>query len=124
MRRLRRMHPRRTSWRSRSEIWQTRRDLRAVAVVVAGVLLSWARPLDAQRVRGQVVLPDTTVPAAGVIVVATGDNGALVRALTTGRGAFDMPLPHAGRFELRVLRIGFAPTVVPAIDIKVGEIQS
>ena len=92
--------------------------------VVAGVLLLWARPLEAQRVRGQVVLPDSTAPAAGVIVVATGGNGAPVRALTSGRGTFDMPLPTAGRFELRVLRIGYAPTVVPAVDVAAGETKS
>lgn len=88
------------------------------------MLLAWARPLDAQRVRGQVVLADSTTPAAGVIVVATGDNGAPVRALTTGRGTFDLPLPHAGRFEVRVLRIGFAPTLVPPIDVVADETKS
>jgi hypothetical protein len=50
------------------------------------------------------------------------------RALTTERGAFDLPLPHAGRFDLRVLRIGFAPTVGPTVgptvELKEGETQS
>jgi hypothetical protein len=98
---------------------------RWIAVFAAGALLASAHPLAAQRVRGQVVLPDSTTPLAGVIVVATGDNGSFMRrALSTERGAFDLPLPHAGRFDLRVLRIGFAPTVGPTVELKEGETQS
>lgn len=95
---------------------------RLFVLMATGALLLGARPLAAQRLRGQVVLPDSATPAGGVIVVATGDAGATVlRALTTGRGTFDLALPHAGRFDVRVLRIGFAPTVVPAVEVAAGE---
>jgi hypothetical protein len=100
------------------------RAIHWIALFGLGALIAPARSLAAQRVRGQVVLPDSTTPAAGVIVVATGDNGAPVRALTAGRGAFDLALPRAGRFELRVLRIGFAPTLVPGIDVAAGETKT
>jgi hypothetical protein len=55
---------------------------------------------------------------------ASEDVSFVRRALTTERGAFDLPLPHAGRFDLRVLRIGFAPTVGPTVELKEGETQS
>jgi hypothetical protein len=97
---------------------------RFLVLIATGALLVCARPLAAQRVRGQVVLPDSATPASGVIVVATGDAGATVlRALTTGRGTFDLALPHAGRFEVRVLRIGFAPTIVPAVEVATADVS-
>src|SRR5258708_27962450 len=70
------------------------------------VLLIPLAPISAQRLHGAVLLPDSTTPARGVIVVATGDNGALVRrALTNQRGNFELPLPHAGRYPVSGLRI-------------------
>ncbi len=68
------------------------------------------------------MLGDSTTAARGVIVLATDERGATVgRTLTNERGDFVLALPHAGRFGLQVLRIGFRPTVVAPAAIADGE---
>lgn len=91
---------------------------RVAAIVAVGVLsLASAARLEAQLVRGHVVQPDGT-PVAGVIVVATDARGATAgRALTNERGHFVLPLPAGGRFELKLLRIGYRPTRGALIDV-------
>jgi len=77
--------------------------------------------LAAQTVRGIVTLPDTS-RAVGVIVIANDAKGAAVaRALTGESGGYELKLPGAGRYEVRVLRIGFRPTVVPPFDVEAFE---
>jgi hypothetical protein len=94
----------------------------AVLLIVALV----ARAVQAQSVgavRGTVLLPDSS-RAAGVIVVATSTPaGAVTRALSNENGEFDLPLAKPGRYELRVLRIGYRPTVLPDIDIAAGQVR-
>jgi hypothetical protein len=99
---------------------------RRLAVIVAMLALeAGATSLHAQRLRGQLFLPDSTTPAKGAIVVATGDNGALVRrALSNELGTFDLPLPHGGHWDVRALRIGFRPTTVHTPDIAADETRS
>ncbi|MFI5245241.1 MAG: carboxypeptidase-like regulatory domain-containing protein [Gemmatimonadales bacterium] len=90
---------------------------------IACALAAWlaAGGLDAQTVRGIVTLPDSS-RAAGVIVVASDAKGTVAaRALTGESGGYELRLPGAGRYEVRVLRIGFRPTVVPAFEIGAGE---
>jgi hypothetical protein len=100
--------------------------IRIVAVLsVLSVLAVWATAgadaLGAQSLRGTVYLPDSS-QAAGVIVIVSDANGAMAaRALTGEAGGYDVRLPGAGRYNVRVLRIGFRPTVVPAFDVVVGE---
>ena len=78
--------------------------------------------LHAQRLRGVVVLADSTTRAAGVIVLVEGLAGeSAARALTSERGDFDVALPRPGRYVVRVLRIGYRPTVVPPFDVTSGE---
>lgn len=92
---------------------------------VAVALGASAPALAAQRLRGQVLLPDSATPARGVIVVATGDNGApMRRALTNARGSFELMLPRAGRFSVQVLRIGFRPTVAETVELAADETRS
>ena len=77
-----------------------------------------AVPLMAQRVRGDVLRGDGTTPAAGIVVVASGANGAVVaRALSGSAGAFDLRLPAAGTYTLSALRIGYRPTVVAGVVV-------
>jgi hypothetical protein len=72
----------------------------------------------AQQVRGDVLLPDRTTRAAGVIIVITDRAGATVaRALTGDGGEFELRLPRPGSFTLRALRIGFKPTLVSPVDV-------
>jgi hypothetical protein len=75
----------------------------------------------AQVVRGIVVLPDSTTPASGVIVLATDARGTTAaRALTTSRGQFAVTLPAPGRYGFTLLRIGYRPTRIPEIDVAAG----
>ncbi|MGH7654509.1 MAG: carboxypeptidase-like regulatory domain-containing protein [Gemmatimonadaceae bacterium] len=91
--------------------------------LAAGALLA-ANSLCAQTVRGIVTLPDSS-RAAGVIVIATDTGGATAaRALTGEAGTYELRLPAAGHYGVRVVRIGFRPTIVPAFDIAAGETKS
>jgi hypothetical protein len=84
-------------------------------------LLAVGAGLGAQTVRGIVMLPDSS-HAEGVIVIASDAKGTVAaRALTGESGSYELRLPGAGRYEVRVLRIGFRPTVVPAFEIGDGE---
>jgi hypothetical protein len=74
----------------------------------------------AQAIHGRVLLPDST-PAAGSIVTATTSAGGETRTIASRTGAYRLTLPRGGRFELRALRIGFIPTVVPPVDVAAGE---
>ena len=97
---------------------------RILATIATGALLA-VHTLGAQRVRGNVVLPDGANPAVGMIVVAADERDTPLRsALTDERGAFDLLMPRAGRVEVRVLRIGFHPTVAGVFDLAAGETQS
>jgi hypothetical protein len=90
-----------------------------MAAMIAG-----AGDLAAQTVRGIVTLPDSA-RAAGVIVIASDTAGATAaRALTGEAGTYELRLPAAGRYEVRVVRIGFRPTVVPAFSIAAGEVKT
>lgn len=76
-----------------------------------GALLVVAAPLSAQIVRGRVVDLATggALPGAHVILVDTsGHDGA--SALTSDDGRFAIRAPDAGRYALRVQRIGYSST--------------
>jgi hypothetical protein len=95
-----------------------------MAGTLAASVLACAGGIGAQTVRGIVMLPDSS-RAAGVIVVASDATGATAaRALTGEGGSYELRLPLAGRYDVRVLRIGFRPTIVPAFDIGAGESRS
>jgi hypothetical protein len=92
--------------------------IRHRTVLAVLCLVTSAQSLAAQRLRGQVVLPDSTTPVSGAIVLVTGDGGAPVgRALTNDRGTFDVAVGAAAHVDVRVLRIGFSPTVVTGVDV-------
>jgi hypothetical protein len=72
----------------------------------------------AQLIRGHVFLADSTHPAVGVVVTATSaDSMMRVRALTSSSGAFALHVNSPGTYELRVLRIGYSPTIVPGVVV-------
>jgi hypothetical protein len=86
-------------------------------------MLTVAATLGAQTIRGTVTLPDSS-RAAGVIVVATDEKGTTAaRALTGESGGYELRLTGAGRYEMRVLRIGFRPTIVPPFEIGAREFK-
>jgi hypothetical protein len=89
-----------------------------------GLLFSSSAPLAAQQLRGQVLLPDTTSRASGIVVVATDARGGVTRTLSGLNGDFLLRLPHAGRFSVQALRIGYRPSVLPAVMVADGETSS
>ncbi len=86
-------------------------------------LMAAAQPMAAQRLRGQVVAPDSTTPVPGAIVLITAAGGTtpVGRALTNERGTFDVAVGAAARVDVRVLRIGFRPTVLSGVDVPVAQ---
>jgi hypothetical protein len=91
-----------------------------LAIVAASALLLPAR-LDAQQLRGQVLLPDSNTRVPGVIVVATDARGGVTRTLSGLDGDFLLRLPHAGQFFVQALRIGYRPTTFPPVTVAAGE---
>ena len=97
--------------------------IRIAGALMASMLVG-AAGLGAQTVRGIVMLPDSS-RAAGVIVIANDAKGTTAaRALTGENGGYELRLPGAGRYDVRLLRIGFRPTILPAFDIGAGESKS
>ncbi len=91
-----------------------RRTLRLAVICSLGV----ASSVEAQGVRGRVVLPDSVTPAVGIVITAIGANGdRSASTLSTATGNYVLRLPGAGRYDLRVLQIGYRPTVVTGIDV-------
>ncbi|HEV8410223.1 MAG TPA: carboxypeptidase-like regulatory domain-containing protein [Gemmatimonadaceae bacterium] len=83
--------------------------------------MAGAAPLGAQTIRGIVTLPDSS-RAAGVIVMATDAKGqTAARALTGEAGTYELRLSGAGHYDVKVLRIGFHPTLVPGFDVTASE---
>jgi hypothetical protein len=71
-----------------------------------------------QSVRGVVLYPDSTTRAPGIIVVALDERGdAVARTLSGPDGTFELQVPGAGSYGLRLLRIGYRPTVLSAMDV-------
>ena len=74
-----------------------------------------------QSVRGRIVRADHETPAVGVVVTAIDERGtAVARGLSDTSGDYVLELSAPGRYQLRVLRIGFRPTVVTGIDVAVA----
>lgn len=90
----------------------------AAAILAASLA---AQSLGAQTVSGSVVLPDSSSPARGIIVLAVDSRGGEVaRALTGSSGRYTIDVPAPGRYHLRLLRIGYRPTEGPTLDVGAG----
>jgi Carboxypeptidase regulatory-like domain len=90
---------------------------------MAAILFAAGR-IDAQIVRGIIMLPDSS-RAAGVVVLAADSTGKIAaRALTGELGSYELRLPGAGRYDVRVLRIGFRPTEMPTFDIAKDDVRT
>ena len=95
------------------------RTFRISSVGALLALVALAHGARAQVIRGSVVLPDSVTPLAGAIVVATDRAGGVTatQGLANSRGEFVLRLPRRGQYGLRVLRIGYRPTVGPIVDV-------
>jgi hypothetical protein len=79
-------------------------------------------PVPGAELRGKALLPDSSTGVPGILVVASDRSGAIVaRTLTSETGDFLLQLPRPARYVVRALRIGFAPSALPPLDIAVGE---
>jgi carboxypeptidase family protein len=90
------------------------RVMRELAAV--GLTLCAAAGAGAQRLAGTV--SDGGVRVPGAIVMLVGTNGSVVgRVVSKEDGSFSVAAPAAGAYGVRVLRIGFRPTVAGPFDL-------
>jgi hypothetical protein len=96
---------------------------RRLLVVVVAALASVMAPTTAtsQVVSGTVVFPDSASPASGLLVEARPVSGTPQRTLTNGRGVFSIALVRADSVVVRVLRIGYGPTVTHPVFVAAGD---
>lgn len=96
----------------------------AIACAVALTTIVTARVTGAQELRGTVMSSDRVTPASGVVLVmlhATRDDSIVARTVSTERGRFSLKPPAGVTTRLRMLRIGFLPTEVGRVSLRVGE---
>lgn len=87
----------------------------------AAVMTIGTAPILAQSARGVVIERDGLRPAIGVIVVFDDQSGTVAgRTLTNAVGEFSLKFATGGIYRARVLRVGFQPTVAPAVTVEVG----
>jgi hypothetical protein len=94
------------------------------AAVPAAVLavLFLVSPLDAQVVKGRVVLRGTEDGLGDVLVRLHFPEGRqAASALTDSAGAFTMTAPRLGPFTLSAERIGLAPVTTPEVEVGLAE---
>jgi hypothetical protein len=95
--------------------------LRVFALVLCGLGLA-ALPARAQIVRGAVVDSASGRPVPGSTVQVTDSSGSRVgTVLTDAEGRFAFRVPRAGRYTLRVQRIGYRTSASTPFDVAVGE---
>jgi hypothetical protein len=101
--------------------------LQVVTVAVActaAVMGTPATSLSAQEIRGTVVQSDST-PASGVVVLLmhASMDSVLNRVVTGERGMFTVKAPSPGSVRLRLLRLGFQPTLDGPHQLRAGEVK-
>ncbi len=88
---------------------------RRLALLACAAFPGWT---GAQRVRGVVVEVDGRTPAAQVALLLVDSAGTTVaRGQTSGSGRFDLAAPAEGRYRVRALRVGFAPTASALLSL-------
>ena len=77
------------------------------------------------QVLGRVFFADSATGAAGIVVVASDPAGRVIaRALSGDHGEYLLPLPRSARYQVRALRIGFRPTVLPSFELAAAETRA
>jgi len=85
----------------------------AALAIAAVAIAAVAQTLHAQSARGTVTVIGSLQPVAGAVVTATSTSGvALVQTITNDRGQYTVLVPDSAT-QLRIVRIGFRPRVVP-----------
>jgi hypothetical protein len=102
--------PRARAAPDRVSAWRARWRLAVVGTILS---VSSALRLVAQSVRGTVTVAGTSQTVPGAVITATTPTGEVVaRTLANQRGQYTVVIPSSAT-QLRVLRIGFRPRVVP-----------
>lgn len=84
-------------------------------------LLAATATANAQTVRGTVVERGAGAPVGGAVVQMLDSTGsAVARAITSAAGAYRLTAPRPGTYGLRVLRIGFQPSVPVNVLLQSG----
>ena len=87
--------------------------LAALAVVVVGTGTAWAQDEEAtESIRG--FLRNDGVPVEGVTITVSGDDGEVGSAETDAEGAWEVPVPGPGSYEV-VLDTETLPSDVPGV---------
>lgn len=92
---------------------------------VGGALALLITPtLAAQQVLGRAVLETDGSPLQEALIVLLDDSGhARARTVTTPSGGFELHAPGAGRYRLRVQRIGQRGWETPSFDLAADQIS-
>lgn len=85
------------------------------------LLLGSTSALAAQQVRGRIVTEADSTPVPHALLLLMDESGQeRARSATSASGGFDLRAPAAGRFRLRVQRIGQRGWEAPPVDLAVG----
>ena len=93
-----------------------RPDRLACFVVAASLAFFGARRAGAQRLTGTVTDQGARVPGAIVMLVG-GDGSVAGRAVSKEDGSFSVNAVRDGSYSIRVLRIGFRPTIAGPVEL-------
>lgn len=99
--------------------------MRRTLTVLLPMLLVLSRLLPAQSVSGSLRADVDNRAIAGAVVLLLGvpSDSVLGRTTTFIDGRFVVRAPRAGRFVLRILRLGQRPFTLPAFELADGEVK-
>lgn len=97
-----------------------RPSLRTAAAALALAVFA-ALPAGAQAVHGTLVDPAGKPVEQVLVALVDGTGRQAGAALTTAGGEFTVRAPGAGRYSLRVERVGFSTVTSPAFDLGAAE---
>jgi Carboxypeptidase regulatory-like domain len=90
----------------------------------ATALVLGASSLAAQQVLGRAVRDTDGTPLGEALIILLDDRGQeRARTITTPTGGFDLRAPGAGRYRLRILRIGQRGWETPPFDLALEQIS-
>lgn len=93
----------------------------SLALAAPGPVSGQAAPASTQQVRGLVLDGATDAPIEGAMVLLLdGGDEVRGRTLTGPSGAYRLAVPAAGRWRLRVDRIGYASTASDPFEVAAG----
>ena len=93
-------------------------------IALSGLWCLAAGGLAAQEIRGTLVEePPGRLLRDAVVQLLAGEDSLAASALSSISGRFVLRAPEAGRYRIRVLRIGHSPWVSPFLDLAAGVVR-